>query len=141
MSAADMRRLVERVLARALARDDEAQGSRRRDVDIDGVPCVATCKARLSARGRGGVKTIQGECMVYLSCRDTESLVCGFGWMRFGIGERSISRAGELLEWALRDARDELNRHPEFIALRERALLRAETKGDDGPSRSRAKSL
>lgn len=125
MNGAELRRLLRRVLAKALARDDEAQGSLRSEVAVDGVPCVAVCKASLSTRGREGARSVEGECMVYLSCRDTGQLVCGFGWLRFGISERSLARADEFFDWALCDARAELERHPEFLALRERGELGA----------------
>lgn len=136
-----LRKLMNRVLAKALARDEEAQGSRSLWLLVDGVRCVATCKTRLSGHGDEGSRRIDGECLVYLSCAETGALMSGFGWMRFSISERSLRRAPEFFDWALRDARDELRLAPEFVALGEREQIAGVIPSAPARRAARARSL
>jgi hypothetical protein len=140
----ELRRLFRRVLANAAAREDEAAGSRCMRVEIEGVDCAATFKVRLAVRISNGVRRIDGECMAYLSCIESDTLASGFGWLRFGIAARSASN-GEalesLFEWALEDARAELVLRPEFVALRERSAMSASVTPPPSSRLARAKSL
>lgn len=143
MNAPELRRLFRRVLARAAAREDEAAGTRCLRVEFEGVDCAATFKVRLALRAGNGAGRIDGECMAYLSCVESDSLATGFGWLRFGIAARSAWQGDaleSLFEWALRDARAELELRPEFHALRERAALQGclPSVAPHAPTRRRA---
>ena len=144
MNGPELRRLFRRVLANTSVREDEADGSRCLRIEIEGVDCAATFKVRLVVRMSNGVRRIDGECMAYLSCIDSDTLASGFGWLRFGIAARSASN-GEalesLFEWALRDARAELVLRPEFVALRERSAMSASVTPPPSSHLARAKSL
>jgi hypothetical protein len=143
VNGAALRRLFRRVLAKARGREDEAAGTRSLPVAIDGVPCLATFKVRLAVTSSSGRGRIDGECMAYLSCVDSDSFAAGFGWLRFGIAARSgwtDEPLESLFDWALRDARAELELRPEFLALRERATL-AECAPALGARRARRNAI
>lgn len=144
MNGPELRRLFRRVLANATAREEEAAGARCLRIEIEGIDCAATFKVRLAVRMSSGVRRIDGECMAYLSCIESDTLASGFGWLRFGIAARSASN-GEalesLFEWALRDARAELVLRPEFVALRERNAMSASVAPLPASRSARAKSL
>lgn len=127
MTPSQIRTVFRRARGLSLQRGYWATATRNGPAVVDGVECNANVLFNVWERPSSTRERVDGECLVYLSWNDGESVVGECGWLRFGASSGIEDRCELIHACAMREAEARLKGRPEFQARVQRARLLDDT--------------